>query len=225
MMGTNQIDDERSMTEDTALIQINPGIDERVVALAGEVEALLRRAEGWVILTITDAKGATEDLGIIAGLKKALEDKRKEYVSPLNGYVKEINAAFKDFTDPLDKADKVIRSKVLAYRAEQERQRQEQDRINRLREEAARAEMELKGELSEPVGLVEVAPEPPTHYRTPVGMSGVVRTWAFEVIDFALLPDHYKVADAARIRKMVQAGGTIPGVRTWQEETLRVTTG
>lgn len=211
------------MTTDTALVQIDPTGDPRVLALASEVQELIAHAATLVVASEDDQKLATEDMVIIQGLSKAFEDKRKEYVAPLNGYVKAINEAFKEFTAPLDAAGQLIRGKLLAYQAEQVRIRQEQEAINRLRMEAAQREMELKGELTESVGLVEVAPPPPAHIRTAVGMAGIVRTWQFEVVDFALLPDMYKLPDLPKIRKMVQAGGTIPGIRAWQEEQLRVT--
>ena len=210
-------------TTKTALIDIDPMVDEKMRSLGLEVIAIVQQAEARVVLSDADVHDATGEIALIAGLKKAFEEKRKEYTAPLNGYLKDINAAFKDYTDPLDQADKLTRGKVLSYRAEQERQRQEQERINRLREEAAKAEMQLKGELTESVNLVEVSPPPPAHYRTIAGDLGKTLTWKFEVMDFALLPDDYKLPDTVKIRKVVIAGATIPGVRVWQEESLRVT--
>jgi len=211
-------------SQDTALIHVRPDVDPRVTALYQEGVKLQRFAETRIIQSDSDVKTATDDLSIIAKLKKAIEERRKEYVSPINEHLKAVNDAFKSFTEPLTIADTLTRQKVTAYRQEQERVRQEQERINRLREEAARAEMQLRGELTEPVNLVEVAPEPVARYRTEVGTLGTVKTWKFEVMDFALLPDDYKVADLVKIRKVVTAGATIPGVRAWQEESLRVTT-
>ena len=210
-------------TDGTALIHVDPVGDEKVHALGLEVIAIVQRAEAKVVLSDADVHEATGEIALIRGLKKAFEEKRKEYTTPLNGYLKDINATFKEYTDPLDHADKLTRSKVLAYRAEQERQRQEEERINRLREEAARAEMQLKGELTESVNLVEVSPPPPAHYRTIAGDLGKTLTWKFEVVAFAILPDDYKLPDMVKIRKVVIAGATIPGVKAWQEESLRVT--
>ena len=210
-------------TDGTALIHVDPVGDEKVHALGLEVIAIVQRAEAKVVLSDADVHEATGEIALIAGLKKAFEEKRKEYTTPLNGYLKDINATFKEYTDPLDQADKMTRGKVLAYRAEQERQRQEEERINRLREEAARAEMQLKGELTESVNLVEVSPPPPAHYRTIAGDLGKTLTWKFEVVAFAILPDDYKLPDMVKIRKVVIAGATIPGVKAWQEESLRVT--
>ncbi len=210
--------------QDTAaLIQVRPDADPRVLALYQEGIKLRDYARARVVANDDDVKTATDDLSVIASLKKAIEERRREYVGPINEHLKAVNAAFGNFTDPLNEANTVNRDKVLAYRAEQERVRREQERINQLRMEAARVEMELKGESSEPAGLVPVAEVAPARYRTDVGTTGTAKVWKFEVVDFALLPDQYKEANIPMIRKVVQAGAAIPGVRAWQEEGLRVT--
>jgi len=198
-------------------------MDDRVIALYLEGGRLKEYADALVVGNSDDVKRATDDLSTISGVKKAIEEKRTEYTGPLNAHLKTINAAFKEFTEPLTQADATMRSKVLTYQAEQKRIRQEEERINRLRQEAAEAEMRLTGELAEPVGLVEVTPEAPTRYRTEVGTLGKAMNWKFEVTDFALLPDDYKLPDMVKIRKGIIAGASIPGVRAWQEESLRVT--
>jgi len=182
-------------------------------------------AEKRVIVTAEDLKPATDDLSIIARLKKALEEKRKEYVEPINDHLKAVNEAFKTFTDPLNNADKLTRQKILGYRAEQERQRQEIEEIAKLEREAAERKAALTGE---PVVIPEVVEAPavaPKHYRTDMGTLGTAKIWKFEVVDFSLLPDRFKMENAALIGKVVRAGEReIPGVRIWEERTLRITT-
>lgn len=211
--------------ENTVLVKVKPQTDEAVIALHGQSLKLEQYAVALVIASNDDIKSATNDLSIISGLKKVIEDKRKEYTQPINEHLKAVNEAFKVFTEPLVNADKVTRQKILDYRHEQERIRQEQERINQMRLEAAHAEMELKGELTESVELVETQSEQPNHYRTEAGTLGrmLVRKW--EVVDLSLVPDEYKMVDAAKIGKVVRAGiPSILGIRIWEEETLRVTT-
>jgi len=125
---------------------------------------------------------------------------------------------------PVEEADKITRNKVLAYQAERERIRQEQENINRLRMEAAKKEMELKGELTESVNLVEVIPETPKHVFADTGSLGVRDNWKLiEVTDFALLPDEYKIADVVKLGKVIRAGlHTIPGCKIENVPTLAV---
>lgn len=43
-------------------------------------------------------------------------------------------------------------------------------------------------------------------------------------LNVSLVPDEYKLPDAAKIGRVVRAGiSSLPGIRIWEEETLRVT--
>ena len=207
-----------------SLVIIEPAKDPEIVSLYNEAIKLQRYAQSQVIRTADDLKPATNDLFIIAKIKKALEEKRKDYVKPLQDHVKTINDAFKTFMEPIESADKIIRQKVLAFQAEQEHIRREQEEINRLRMDAARKEMELKGEISEPVQLVEVMIESPRRVSTDMGTVGQRMINKWEIVDFKLVPDEYKMVDSAKITKLVNGGGTIPGIRTWKEPVLTVNT-
>lgn len=211
------------METDTVIVKVNPIGDVAVRGLLAEVQKMLDFAKGRVVDTDEAVKSATEDLSLMSNLKKAIEGKRKEYTAPIKEQLDAVTDAFKAVADPLSEADRITREKVLAYRREQERKAREAEEINRLRMEAARKEMELKGELTEPVNLVEVSPAPVAHVKTEVGNLGTSKVWKFEVVDFAKLPDEYKQPDLVKIGKVVRAGVNVEGVRTWQEETLRIT--
>lgn len=206
-----------------AVVQVSPATDEAVVKLTAEISRLLEWAKALVVQDAEGMKSATYDLTLLANLKRALEEKRKEYVSPLNDYVKQINDAFRGPTVLVAEADTITRNKILGFQKEERRKAEAAAEINRLREEAARLEMQERGELSEPVGLVEVPAPAPTRVQTEVGGLATKKTWKFEVVDFAVLPDDYKLADLVKIRRVVTAGASIPGVRSWHEEGLQVT--
>lgn len=209
----------------TAIISVKPEIDEAVIALYKQSLKLEQYAGALVIASDDNIRSATNDLSIISGLKKAIEEKRKEYTQPINDHLKAINEAFKTFTEPLDRADRITRDKVLEYRQEQERRRKEAEEIARLEREAAEMRAALTGE---PVVVPEVVEAPavaPDHYRAEMGTLGKATIWKFEVIDFALVPDEYKIVDAGKVGRVVRAGlRSIPGIRIYSGESLRVTT-
>jgi hypothetical protein len=212
-------------TPTEVMIRVSPEQDEAVVALQTEAAKLLQYAESRVILADGDVKLATDDLGFIATLIKTLEGKRKEYTGPLRGYAEAINNTFKGITDPLVEADKSLRGKIVAYDREQARQRAEEEEINRLRREAAQKEMKLKGELTESVGEVEVRPQQPDHYRGEATTAGKRVNWKWKVVDFARVPDRYKLVDATTIGKVVRAGErVIPGIEIYPEQGITITT-
>jgi len=185
--------------------------------------ALMLAAEKAVIASDEDVKSATNDLAMIAQVKKALTKQRDEYLSPLKAATAKVNEAFKLYLGPVARADELLRQKILAYRKDQDTRRAEQERINALRMEAAQAEMRLKGEVTEPVALVEEAVPPAQRYRADIGMASGMRIRKWRLIDIAQVPDEYKMVDGPKVTKLVKAGiVSIPGIEIYEEETLQV---
>lgn len=211
----------------TVMVRVKPEQDTEVQSFYDQALKLAEYAEARDIAITEDLKPATDDLSIIAKVKKALEAKRKEFIQPLQDHIKAINDVFKRLMEPIEIADRVTRSKILAFQAEQDRIRREQEEINRKRQEAAEAEMKLKGELSESVNLVEVSPEAPKRVSTEMGTVGQRDNWKWEVVDFALVPDEYKMINSGILTPVVKASKgkiIIPGIRIFNEPIIAVNT-
>lgn len=205
-------------------LSLRPGEDVEAHSYHAEALKLLEYADKRVIATIEDAKLAADDLSVISRLKKAMEAKRKEKLAPHEEQVKAIRDTYTFLMTPVFEAERITKAKQIMYLNEQKRRQQEQEEINRKRLEAAEAEMRLKGELTESVNLVEVI-EAPKRVSTDFGSTGMTTIWKFEVIDFALLPDRFKMENATLIGKVVRAGEReIPGVRIYSEDNIRTTT-
>ncbi|KKM98742.1 hypothetical protein LCGC14_1154880 [marine sediment metagenome] len=186
---------------------------------------LLEYAEKRVIATLADNKTANNDLAIISKIKKMMEGKKREYLEPLLLKTNDIRQTYNYLMAPVLEAEKVTKGKMLAYDAEQTRIRKEQEEINRKRQEAAEAEMRLNGELTESVSLVEVVPEAPKRVSTEMGTSGQRDNWKYEVVDFPLLADAYKVADNAQLNAIAKSHHDqkeVPGVRFYNEPIIAV---
>ncbi len=186
---------------------------------------LLEYAKGRVIATVEDSKSGTDDLSIISKLKKAMDGKRKFLLDPLKADMDAIRDTYNYLMAPVLEADKITRAKMVAFDAEQKRIRAEQEEVNRLRMEAAQKEMKLKGELSESVNLVEVTPVAPTTIRTDTGTVGQRDNWKWEVTDFSIIPDEYKIINAGMVTPVVKASKgkiTISGIRIFNEPIIAV---
>jgi len=210
----------------TAIIKIAPAEDTAVRALVQQSRVILQYAEARVIIANIDLTLATEDLSLIAKLKKAIEEKRKEYVSPIRGKLDSVNSAFKTLLEPIEQADKITRTKILKFRQEQERKRQEAEAIEQEKRELAQREAALKdGEITVDLSPVEKPEAVPDKIYTEVGSASAMKVRKWEVVDFATIPNEYKVIDAGKVTKLVKAGiGSIPGIRIWIETGLRVNT-
>lgn len=208
----------------TAEIQIAPEIDVTVQSLVEEARKLQTYAEGRMILSDDDLKPVLDDLTLIAKVKRALEEKKKEYLKPIKAHVEAISATFQAILGPLEDADRLNRSAMMRYRAEQQRKADEAEAINREKEALAKREAALNyGAHTVDLTPVE-APVPIAKVRTDMGTAGVtkIKKWVLE--DMAKVPDEYKVLDSGRITRVVKAGGSIPGIRVFEEESLRVVT-
>ncbi len=209
----------------TDLILVNPLEDAEIMAFHGKATKLKEFAETRVIATLEDTKSATNDLSMIAKLKKAMETKRKNYLQPFLEHVKFFNDTYKTLMSPVEQADFITRQKVMAYQREQEIKRKEAEEINRQKEELARKEAAFNGtgEVTIDTTPVIVPPSPPANVRTGAGMLGTMKVRKFEVVNIREVPVEYLRVDEVAIGKLVRAGiPSIPGIRIWTEDTLKV---
>ena len=222
----NEIDNIKTEDEiDLSVISIAPDQDSVVLKLYEESKSMLIHAQSRIISTIADLIPATEDLSLIANYKDAIEEQRKAYTTPIRAKLDAINAAFKDFVAPLTEADTLTRNKVLTFKQEQTHLRQEAERLEAEKLRLAQDEMRLKGEHTMDLTEIEKPDLPSKTTRTQVGDASTMDVWKYEVVDFALLPDEYKVPDTTTINAKVRKHHDdvqIPGVRIYCEQTLRV---
>jgi len=216
-------DTQETALVDTAVVKLNPHADAAIREFYEKALKLRTFAASLVVDSADSAKLATDTLSTIAQVKKGLKEKREEFVKPLNGHVKAVNDAFKALSEPIEEADRTVREKVAAHLKAEQARREEEQRINRLRQEAAEAEARLTGAPAEPVQLIH-SPGP-ERTVTESGAMGGRKIWKWELEDLSKVPDEYKILNEALIGKVVRAGmRNIPGIRIYQETIVTVET-
>jgi len=123
--------------------------------------------------------------------------------------------------EPVIEADKITRAKWQEFTNEQALIKAKQEEINNLRIEATRKEAELSGtgEIKEETVLIPVI-EAPKRTRTEMGTASQKQNWTYEVINFALLPDDYKLPNTAALNALarsVKDSRTIAGLRIYND--------
>jgi len=210
------------MEVSTATVLIAPQQDPGVAALVDNISELLKYAQERTVENPEDVTTATEDLSIIANLKKQVSTKREEYTRPLMTHLDTVRGTFKTIEGPLLEADQILRKKVLAYQSEVMRKAEEAARIADAERRLAEEKAALNGTPVAEVETVAVEKPQPTT-KGELGDSGQMMIAKYEIVDFSLLPDKYKLPNDALIGKLVRAGETdIPGVRIWKEPTLAI---
>lgn len=208
-----------------ATVKVNPVADESYRKLRAECSRVRDFALSAQVHTIDEARSATNDLSMIAGLKKAIEEKRFEWVKPLNAYVHQVNAAFKAVSDLLDEGDRELRRKCLAWKKHQDELAAKAKEARRLQAEAERLAGDVlreTGELIDTKPIVVPAPEPVKSVYAAAGTFSARKVRKWRLVSFAQVPDEYKVLDSAKINKVVKAGGTIAGIEAYEEDSTVV---
>ncbi|MCX4310175.1 MAG: hypothetical protein OSJ28_07740 [Desulfovibrio sp.] len=162
--------------------------------------------------------------GQIKKTAKKIEDARKNYVSPFNAHVKDVNALAAEIRSPLERAEKDLKKKLNAFAAQQELERrkakeaarkraqEEQERLNR---EAAAAGVEA------PTVPEIVEPEESTSVRTAEGTAYLQNRWTFELEDLAMVPADFLMLDEKKVRAAIKAGvREIPGLKIFEQKSM-----
>ena len=144
------------------------------------------------------------------------EDTRKSYTAPLYEVQRKINDAFKKATEPLTKAESLLKGKILAWK------KLENDRI--AKEEARRQKLQMshynKGHNVNPLVQMDRVEK--------VGSTQTKKIWKWEVTDFSKLPDDFKMINGVKLNSMItdedirSGKKKIPGVKFYQDEILAV---
>ena len=206
-----------------------PQEDATITAIIEEGERSVARAKGLQVVDAETDKLASDDLGIVAGIKHRVGEKKKEYTGPVRMLLADINGIFDRILEPITEADTILRGKHQAYVVEQRRQEEQQNRIVRLQAEAADAKRALEDDGVEVPELeaieVEVVPAPERTRGKSGALVSTTKKRKARVVDFAALSDDYKVADMVTLNALAKnrKGENPPkGVEFYIEEGIQV---
>jgi hypothetical protein len=106
-------------------------------ALTARAQSALAFIESFAVDSNETYELAADELKAIKARAKSLEDQRTGITGPINAALRGINALFKSPCDLLERAEGILKTKMLAWQREQERVAAE---VRRQAEEAAAAE-------------------------------------------------------------------------------------
>jgi len=195
------------------------------------------RAAEISVKTDEDLRAADEVLGAIKGLTAEVNDTFDPIIKRNHAAWKEALAQKKRHLDPLQQAERMVKSVVGAYleAKEAERRKAEEERKRQLAAQAEAEEAKLAEALeAEEAGdnakadelitsIEEQAPDIEVPEKTKLAHTHTVKKPKWEIVDATKLPREYLMPDTVKIGKVVRALGeetSIPGVRVWMETTV-----
>lgn len=185
----------------------------------------------------------------IKRLEKAVEERRKQLVDPLNARVKMINAYAKKLLEPVLAAEKHLKGQMITWEKKLEAERVAQAKKLELERRAKEAELaakkaeeDRKTSLSSAFGPSnEVEKIEPSSVEREAFESeralamaekanednrvkGAQKYWTFEIVDESQIPDGFFSLDPAKIRFEIVSRGIreIPGIKIYQETRLSI---
>ena len=182
--------------------------------------------ESKKLITITTEAEAQKAGVFLAGVQtrlKRIEEVRVFYTKPLVDQQRNLNALFKQQSDPLNALFATVNNAVKNYLREQERIAREKEDKLRIEQEKKNAKQEAKGKSVDftPAPTVERAP---TNFTS--GQGGGVsarKVWTHTVTDPMLVPRKYLVVNEKLIADAVKAGErSIDGVKIFEDFDTRV---
>jgi len=135
------------MTEERKVIEVAPISTEIAKSEEEEAFVMLETAQALVIKTEKDYHIQAENLSIIKGFSKDLENKRKTITGPMDQAKKAVMDLFRPASEALKKAENVTKKALAEYAAVQEAKRREEAR--KAAEKARREEAAQKAKLEE----------------------------------------------------------------------------
>jgi len=174
-----------------------------------EADQSIELLEALKIETAEDQDFAASILLDVKAKHSELETRRKSVVQPLNGVVREINSWFKPVRDRLERAERLLKTKIAAYIQEQEADRRRALEAAAVAETAAEASTALAAS-AEPIA-------------TAAGTSSR-KVWRFRVTDESAVPRQWLTVNVDAIAGYVKATKgkpqPIPGVEFFQETVI-----
>ena len=186
-------------------------------------QELFAKVESFIIRDSKDLSAANDALVQLKRIDLLVETKRKSLTKPLKDAAKKIEAQFKPTADLIEKSDAMLRSKLLAYRQDEERKAEEARKALLAQAATATEAGDTNAALVLSQQAMSVGTELATTSQATDGSVQVKMLWTFEVEDAAAVPLEYHTLDTTKIRAAVRAGvREIPGVRIFQHEQVAV---
>lgn len=190
------------------------------------VETVIGRLKALKITTTEEYASAAEFVKKVKETAKIIEKAFEPEYREKYGAYKSLLDERSFYTDKLTAAEKTIKSQMAAFSTAQETKAREEARARLKAEQEAQSAASAMGLTAQESIVPSVVSEPPANPVKAAGVTEVV-VWKYEVENFDILPNDYKIANEQKLGAIVRASGeltNIQGIRVFSEKQIRVRT-
>lgn len=181
-------------------------ITEKAIALPPEVNQLVQ---------IKSQEDLTEATKLLSFLNRTLDDlteQKEKLTKPINAALKEIRSRYKLPESILEQKIGEIRQEMTSYQTKQVALQQKKE--EKITDQLASGKISIEKATQK----VENLPTVSKKTETDEGLVQFKPVEKFEVISLKDLPIEYHVANETAVRKAMQEGNKLPGVKYWIEQ-------
>lgn len=191
--------------------------NEQLTVTLKDIKPITERLENLEIISPNTLKLATTILSNANTYLDSVIAYKESKTKPLNQALKVIRAETKPLEEALESLIESIRTKMSKYQTELANTRLEAELAITQRIGEGRGKLKLETAVNKLEALAPVAQS----VETDAGSVTFIATKKCEVVDMALLPLEYHVADETKVRSAMKQGVELPGVRYWTEQIPR----
>lgn len=220
-------------------------VNAEILSATKEYDILKDTIDCIVIDSDDSHKKAIEFGSKINQFTKALEEKRKEIVKPINDEVKRINDSFKPITSAFEALNQTLKGKILPYTKLVEERRlawvaeqrakelaEMESKKKALLDTAVESGSELALQMASivedtQVKLAEKEVTAKAVVRSGTAKATVRRVWKFEVTDASKVPLQFLSVDEKKVsaflkekKDEISKGLVVDGIRFYEDESI-----
>lgn len=188
--------------------------DKEVALVRTQASKALAAATALEIKTPEDMVAATDHLSKMKSVAKMIKARKEAITKPLMEALNSARDLFKPIEQDLASAEGTIKTKMLAYNAEQDR-KAEEERI-RLAKRVEKGTM--KAETA--VAKMENIQDAPTTTTGKVGQVSTRTVKKYRVTNESLIPREYLMPDMSKITEALKVGKDVPGAEMYEEKVI-----
>lgn len=171
-------------------------------------------AQEMVIASADDRVRATDVLSKMKTVAKMIKEREEAITKPLNEALSSARDLFRPMKQNLAEAESVVKTKMLAYDAAEEKRIAEEQQKIAEKVEAGKMKPETAMKKIENIGEVK------TSVQGKVGQTQTRTVKKYRVVDESKIPREYLVPDMGKITEAFKAGKVVPGAEAYEEKII-----
>lgn len=190
-------------------------VESKEVALVkSQSSKALATANGLAIENAENMVKATDVLSKMKTVAKMIKERKEAITKPLSEALNSARDLFRPIEANLADAERVVKTKMLAYGAEQDRIAEE-ERV-RLAKRVEKGTMRPETAVAK----MENIQNAPTAVQGKSGAMAFRTIKKYRVFNEGMLPREFMVPDMGRITEALKAGRAVPGAEIYEEKII-----